>query len=130
MIKTIKVTKEFNFRELMEYIIQNDVSDTFISSDEKKFSVNSNGTFCFYDYRYDDGETYELEVEEEITEDMMFDVLIEVFVEKEEFDKTNAVIFHNKRIEDIKDVGFFASKKIYALIDGELKLVWERNSDE
>ena len=121
MIKTIRFKEEMNFRELMEYIIQNDVSGTFASCDGRQFKVDKNGTFEFGTCFYGRGETYEIEVEEEITEDTMFNCLVEIT------NNSSATCYHSLKIEDI--VGS-TTKKIYALIDGDLKLVWERDVDE
>ena len=117
MIKTIKVKTEMNFRELMEYIIQNDVSGEFKSDDVTTFSVNANGEFKFHEFYYDDGETYEVDVEEEITEDTIFGTLVEIF------DEHKLIIHHSAKV---KDIVVRDTNNIYALINGELKLVWER----
>ena len=122
MIKTIKIKEEFNFRELMEYIFKNDIRDRVFrcSIDDHVFRVCEEGIFEFYCENYDMGETYEVEVEEEITEDTVFNVLIELYGH-------NIGVHHSSSIKEIKDN---RSKKFYAFIDGELKLVWERNSNE
>lgn len=119
MIKTIKVKMEMNFRELMEYILENDIRDRVFrcSIDDHVFRVCEDGFFDFYCVKYNIGEIYEVEVEEEITEDTTFNCLVEIT------NNSSATCYHSLKIEDI--VGS-TTKKIYALIDGELKLVWER----
>ena len=118
-IKTIKVKKEMNFRELMEYILENDIRDRVFrcSIDDHVFRVCEEGIFEFYCENYDMGETYEIEVKETITEDTEFYVLIGIYDEYRIFTE------YSSRIKDVKDS---RTEKIYALIDGELKLVWER----
>ena len=121
VIKTIKVKKEMRFRELMEYIIQNDVIGDFKCIDGKHgFSVDIDGIFCFETYHYDDGETYEVEVEEEITEDTKFDKLVEIY------DNSDTITHHFTSIRNIKDI---TTEKIYALIGGELVKIWQRGEE-
>ena len=118
MIKTIKVKKEMNFRELMEYILENDIRDRGFrcSIDDHVFRVCEEGIFEFYCENYDMGESYEVEVEEEITEDTEFKMMIEIF------GKSNAVCHYDMSVRNVKDG---TTERVYALIDGELKLVWE-----
>lgn len=123
MIKTIKVKKEFNFRELMEYILENDISGDFKCLDGKhRFTVNSDGTFYFGVYHYGDVETYEVEVEEEITEDTEFEqILINT--------GSHLVIRLNYSIK-LANLTFYNVKEIFARIDGRVQLIWECNADE
>ena len=117
MIKTIKVKHEMTFRELMEYIIQNDVSGTFASCDGRQFKADKNGTFEFGTCFYGRGETYEVEVEEEITEDTEIEQLVEVR-------KGNEVYHYiDESINEIKDED---SITFYVPIDGELVKIWGR----
>lgn len=118
MIKTIKVKKEFTFRELMEYIIENDISGDFKCLDGKHgFTVNRDGTFYFDVYLYGSNETYEIEVEEEITEDMEFGYLIEVR------NYGDVLIYYETSIEEMRTE---SSRRFYILLDGELVKIWER----
>ena len=117
VIKTIKVKHEMTFRELMEYIIQNDVSGTFASCDGRQFKADKNGTFEFGTCFYGRGETYEVEVEEEITEDTEIEQLVEVR-------KGNEVYHYiDESINEIKDED---SITFYVPIDGELVKIWGR----
>ena len=123
MIKTIKVKKEMNFRELMEYILENDIRDREFrcSINDHVFRVCEEGIFEFYCENYNMGESYEVEVEEEITEDTEFYMLVELF------DGDRIDIHYRERIKYLKDV---TTSKIYALIDGELQLIWERGDEK
>ena len=127
MIKTIKVKKEMNFRELMEYILENDIRDRVFrcSIDDHVFRVCEEGIFEFYCENYNMGETYEVEVELAITEDTEFDTLVKIF-DDETFNETATIYRHGTSIREAKGS---RTKKIYALIDGELKLVWECDVD-
>ena len=120
MIKTIKVKKEMNFRELMEYILENDIRDREFTSreNEYEFGVCEDGIFNFYCANYNIGETYEVEVEEEITEDTEFEQLIVIDTDR------NMTKLGSVTIDDIVN-NYSYTSKIYALIGGELKLVWE-----
>ena len=120
MIKTIKVKKEMNFRELMEYIIQNDVSGTFASCDGRQFKADKNGTFEFGTCFYGRGETYEFEEVEEITEDTEFEHLVEVRKGDEVYHYTDG------SINEIKDED---SITFYVPIDGELVKIWQRGEE-
>ena len=122
MIKTIKIKEEMSFRELLEYILENDIRDREFRSRgyQYRFSVCDAGIFDFYCENYNIGEIYEVEVELAITEDTTFNCLVEIT-------NTSATCYRSLKIEDI--VGS-TTKKIYALIDGDLQLVWERDIDE
>ena len=121
MIKTIKVKEEMNFTELMEYIIQNGVIGTFKSLGGQQFKVDRNGAFDFESYFYGFGETYEVEVEIEITESTKFDRIVNVDKYDEVYSYTNTSI---NKIKDENSITF------YIPIDGELVKIWECDVDE
>ena len=120
MIKTIKVKKEMNFRELMEYILENDIRDRVFrcSIDDHVFRVCEEGIFEFYCENYDMGETYEIEVEEEIMEDTEFE---QVLINTHSF-------LHMRYHYSIERVfhDFGGVQEIFARIDGKLQKIWER----
>lgn len=121
MTKTIKIKKEFTFRELMEYIIQNDVIGRFESSNRRSVVINDDGIFKFDDYHYGDVETYEVEVEKEITENTYLDHLIEV---------TKGDLIHTYQHDvTINEVLDEDSKIFYTLINGELVKIWQRGEE-
>ena len=121
MIKTIKVKKEMNIRELMQYIWENDIRDKMFrcSINDHVFGVCEEGIFEFYCDNYDMGEIYEVEVEEEISEDTEFDTLIELYGH-------DIGIHRSKSIREIKDS---ESEKIYTFIDGDLQIIWQRGEE-
>ena len=117
MIKTIKIKKDFTFRELMEYIIQNDVSGRFESSNGRSIKVHDDGTFLFDAYNYGDVETYEIKIEIEITEDTKFEFVV---INTEDF----VYSFRHNSIKECRDK---VPKviEIFARIDGRLQKIWE-----
>lgn len=65
--------------------------------------------------RIEPTDTFTVEVEEEITEDTQFDLMIEIV------DGTPNCLWEKASIEDWKDED---SKEFHAYIDGEFKLIW------
>ena len=63
---------------------------------------------------------FEVTYEEEITEDTVFELLIELFFDGEEY---YSLEFTNKSIGYVKNK---ETTSIYGLIDGRLELIWER----
>lgn len=119
MIKTIKVKKEFTFRELLQWIIENDVSGRdFMSKDKtSRFIIDESGNFHF-GISVHGNQTYEINVEKEITESTYLDHLIEV---------TKGDLIHTYQHDvTINEVLDEDSKVFYTLIDGELIRIWER----
>lgn len=119
MIKTIEVKKEMTFRELLEYIIQNDVSGRFNNDKGYGFSVNANSNHFAFDknFAYGRGETYELEFEQEITEDTEFECLV---INTEDF----AYSIRDTSIKQSRDK-LPEVIEIFARIDGRLQKIWE-----
>ena len=130
MLKTIKIKKQMRLDELIKYVWDND--NVFKGEGQICFEVDGQkdqGFVCFENNmgasfstsRYIElDETFTVEVEEEITEDTVFDNLIEVT-------KNDNVLHYNRT--NISDVANLASKRFYALIDGKLQLVWERDGE-
>lgn len=123
MIKTIRTSKKLNLPELINHVWGNKL---FPSSWRSEDSPSDGLTVQFFEdgmFRsyngFHDYDTFT--VEEEITEDTEFDTLIETY------GKSSAVCYYYR---SIKDVRHETTKKIYALIDGDLKLVWERGDNE
>lgn len=124
MLKKIKQVKEMRLDELIRYVWDNNVKGElyFPINSGYRVRVDENGVIFFSPMvGYKEGGLYKVEIEEPITEDTAFDTLIEIF------DEDVSVYRHNIRIKDIKGG---ATKKIYALIDGELQLIWERRGME
>ena len=132
MLKTIKTTKQMRLDELIKYIFENDVRDVSFSSHLKlepyyefknKVYVHHNGSISLGlggTNRISKEDLYTVEIEEPITEDTVIETLVEI--QKNEqvnlwFD-TNITTYRNAD-----------TSKFYALIDGRLELVWERDED-
>lgn len=119
MIKAIKTKKQMGFGEIVNYILKNNIRDThFDSSKSTRIVVNKFGELKFDTYSYGFGETYEIDVEEEISENTKLDHLVEVA----KGDLIHAYE-HDVTINEVLDEG---SKVFYTLIDGELVKIWER----
>ena len=120
MIKTIKTTKKLNLPELIHHVWENKVFPSVWRNEE---STSDGWTVQFFEdgmfrsYRgFHNYDTFTVEVEEEITEDTVFYVLVELL--------NHNIVSHNA--SSIRETKNSKSKKFYALIDRELKLVWER----
>lgn len=131
MIKIIKVKKSFRLDELIRYVWDNDFSVRgFMGfrSDCDNFEVRASTHML--DYVWDNTSkfsgvprhaTFTVEVEEPITEDTVFNTLVDV--------NSNDEVNTTKNVS----VGLYAkeqTKEIHALIDGKLQLIWEADSDE
>lgn len=138
MIKTIKVKEQLRLDELIKYVWEKDIEDTDFFSNEKlpngqnvKLHVNPRDfnygesrkkagvSLKSHDFVVDDRYTFTVEVEEEITEDTIFRWLVEV-------SDTRIWTQRNASIRDVKGKD---TKTIYALINGKLELIYERNEE-
>ena len=130
MVKTIKVNKRMRLDELMKYVWENDGSlfeeqtkITFWAEDRldcnKRVTFEETGYFEAYSF-FDHEDLFRVEVEEPITEDTVFELLIELFFDGEEY---YSLEFTNKSIGYVKNK---ETTSIYGLIDGKLQLIWER----
>lgn len=120
MIKTVKVKKKLRLDELIRYAFDNDVKDTrFESSNGSVIYFDEQGGFTLGEiFSVKKKSTFTVEVEEEITEDTVFKSLLEII-------DGELVYIRNKKTikESVKD----DTDRFYALIDGKLQLVWERD---
>ena len=123
MLKTVKVKKQLRLDELIKYIRDNRVREkTFITDEHgnalsNALKVDEDGLIETYFPNMHLNNSFTLEVEEPITEDTVFETLVEI--QKDEqvnlwFD-TNIVTYRNAD-----------TSKFYALINGKLELVYER----
>ena len=137
MLKTIKTTKQLRLDELIKYCIDNDIEDTTYSIGEntlmskdfavisnpsyKSFRVSGSGNFEITGYINKDV-LFPVEVEEEITEDTEFELLVELYYSNGKYWSINHL---NNSIYYVKDDD---TVFIYALIDNKLELIWERDN--
>ena len=126
MLKTIKTTKQMRLDELIKYIRDNRVREKTFRTDEhgnalsNALKVDEDGLIETYFPNMHLNNSFTLEVEEPITEDTVIETLVEI--QKNEqvnlwFD-TNITTYRNAD-----------TSKFYALIDGRLELVWERDEE-
>ena len=120
MLKTIKTTKQMRLDELIKYVWDNSVNEkrVFLGNHGQRVVFDNVGGFYPSGYAYSPDSTFTVEIEEPITEDTVFDNLIEVT-------KNDNVLHYNRT--NISDVDNRASKRFYDLISGKLELVWERD---
>ena len=111
--------------ELIEYAFDNDVKDTrFNSSKGAVIYFDKQGGFTLGDiFSVKKASTFTVEVEEEIDYDTIFE---EVYRVTKEGVVTSD---KNKSIGECLDWKDY-QVQIFAMLDGKLELIWERNDDE
>ena len=129
MLKTIKRTKQMRLDELIKYVRQNKktlfekhVTISFKTKDNKGVIFADNGNFvtggCI---NIDD--LFEVVIEEEITEDTEFGLLVEISKnDKKYFSFTH----YNFRLNQVIDCD---TDSVYALVNGELELIYKREEE-
>ena len=128
MIKTIKVKKQLRVDEFIKYIFDNGIQGTsFLASEVAPFvqceaRVNGSGNIKMSGY-INKHTTFTVEVEEEIDYDTIFE---EVYRVTKEGVVTSD---KNKSIGECLDWKDY-QVQIFAMLDGKLELIWERNDDE
>ena len=123
MLKTIKIKKQMRLDELIKYIRDNRVREKTFRTDEhgnalsNALKVDEDGLIETYFPNMHLNNSFTLEVEEPITEDTVFKCLLEII-------DGELVYIRNKKTikESVKD----DTDRFYALIDGKLQLVYER----
>ena len=126
MLKTIKTTKQMRLDELINHVWEN-MNDlfksygiiTFYSKNGKEVAFNSDGMLQVKSL-IDVLDYFEIEVEEEITEDTEFYLLVELYCRNEKYWSLN---YMNSSVNNVKDD---TTISIHALINGKLELIWER----
>lgn len=123
----IKQEKKFTLPQLIEWAMDNDVRDrSFLT--ENAYCVgfdrhgfiyfNSNRTMPLY-------QTFAVQVEEEITEDMVFNNLIHIYKDPENSIYTSS--HENVSINDVKSEDYLKTTSVYVLNeDSTLTLVWTK----
>ena len=116
----IKTKKQLNLPQLIDYIWDNDIKNEFFRRlNRGPFEyvwVNEYSNIEFDDYMlFRKNDIFEIEVEEEITEDTVFENLIEIL------DGSPNCLWERASVEDWKDED---SKEFHAYIDGQFKLIW------
>ena len=127
MLKKIKTTKQMRLDELIKYIRDNRVREKTFRTDEhgnalsNALKVDEDGLIETYFPNMHLNNSFTLEVEEEINNTTIFKSVVGV-LNNDEIMLTNM----HTTIEGIQD-RYGSMKEIYAVIDGKLQLVWERD---
>ena len=126
MLKKIKTTKQMRLDELIKYVWDNGITNRkFQGNYFKHVEINEVGEVRLFMqetpiFSFDEHNTFTVEIEEPITEDTVFKCLLEII------DGELVYIRSKKTIkESVKD----DTDRFYALIDGKLQLVWERDEE-
>ena len=129
MLKTIKTTKHMRLDELIKYVWEHDgslfkrcMTIYFHTKDNKIVTFEESGECSSVDW-FDPDDLFTVEIEEEITEDTEFELLVGVYFYDDD-GSYNASTFHNRSIDDVKDSEALC---VYALINDKLELIWERD---
>ena len=128
MLKTIKTTKHMRLDELIKYMWENNEKifehtslRTFESNNNVKVLFTNTGHFETSHTHYP-SDIFPVEIEEEITEETVFDRLVELYRDAHD-EQYRTVNYFNENINYVKDDD---TVFIYALIDNKLELIWER----
>ena len=132
MIKTVKAKKKFRLDELIRFVRENHIGGEHYKeyfSDCNVYLLRINGykldyllkdeTMGFQNGKYPNmplDTTFTVEVEEEITEDTVFQTLVAADSEGD------ACMMNKGTINEIQDS---ITTEIYANINGKLQLIWE-----
>ena len=129
MLKTIKTTKQMRLDELIKYIRDNRVREKTFRTDEhgnalsNALKVDEDGLIETYFPNMHINNSFTVEVEEEINNTTIFKSVVGV-LNNDEIMLTNM----HTTIGGIQD-RYGSMKEIYAVIDGKLQLVWERDEE-
>ena len=129
MLKTIKIKKQMRLDELIKYIRDNRVREKTFRTDEhgnalsNALKVDEDGLIETYFPNMHLNNSFTLEVEEEINNTTIFKSVVGV-LNNDEIMLTNM----HTTIEGIQD-RYGSMKEIYAVIEGKLQLVWERDEE-
>ena len=128
MLKTIKTTKQMRIDELIKYIRDNRVREKTFRTDEhgnalsNALKVDEDGLIETYFPNMHINNSFTVEVEEEIDYGTVFE---EVYrVTKEGYVTSDK----NKSIDSCLDWKDY-QVQIFAMLDGRLQLVWERDGE-
>ncbi|MGO3838697.1 MAG: hypothetical protein ACTJHZ_10095 [Vagococcus sp.] len=116
----IKTKKQLNLSQLIDYIWDNDIkNECFRRLNRGPFEyvwVNEDSNIEFDDYMlFRKNDIFEIEIEEEITEDTFFKHLIKVTQDGEHY---STDFFKLRYLIDL------GTEEVHAYIDGEYKLIW------
>ena len=117
---TIKRKVEMNLPELIEWGFENDVTNTWYRAsnvEEYILEVFFDATgLPQFSNTVNKNDTFTVEVDEPITENTVFELMIEIT------DSCPNCLWEEASVEDWKDED---SKEFHAYIDGNFKLIWK-----
>src|SRR5699024_10059015 len=123
MLKTIKTTKQMRLDELIKYVWDNGITNTTFKSNYSAIvRINEYGDVSTTKFLHRN-DSYTVEIEEDINNTTIFKSVVGV-LNNDEIMLTNM----HTTIEGIQD-RYGSMKEIYAVIDGKLQLVWERDGE-
>lgn len=127
MLKTVKIKKNLRLDELIKYVWDNRLyPETFKSNFNDFAHFDKTGKYKLIEQRaLNQATKFTVEVEEEITEDTVFED-ITVVCKINSRDETGH--FYNSTLKEIKKAKNLLSA--YIPIGGKLQLIWESDSDE
>ena len=117
----IKTKKEMNLPQLIEWGFENDVTNTWYRASNVEEYISE----VFFDATglpqfsntVNKNDTFTVEVDEPITENTVFELMIEIT------DSCPNCLWEEASVEDWKDED---SKEFHAYIDGKFKLIWTK----
>lgn len=117
MLKTIKKNVQMRLDELIKYAFENNVKNKRYRSD--------NGKSVRFETGWDIGseDLFTVEIEEEITGDTVFELLVEIYKTGEDYHSSS---YYNFKLNQVIDC---ETDSVYALIDDKLELIWEADND-
>ena len=110
-------------RENKKTLFKNRVGITFSTKNNNEVTFYQHGEITL-DNWISSVDLFTVEVEEEITEDTKFELLVGVYFYDDD-GRYNATTFYNRSIDDVKDSEALC---VYALINEKLELIWERDN--
>ena len=132
MLKTIKATKQMRLDELIKYVWDNGIKEQKFKANNQliypfkggnNVTVNEDGKIYFGSLEKNmlsEKDTFTVEIEEPITEYTEFDCILEI---------RKGSLTHIRGRKTIKENLTEETERFYALIDGKLQLVWERDGE-
>src|SRR5699024_5962951 len=119
MIKTIKVKKQMRLDDLIKYAWDNQLNKIFVSDKGLKnigITIDSIDLRCLDNGIVSRNDTFTVEVEEEITEDTVFNNFIDVNNNDEvQIARKDSISLYDKE----------KTKEIHGLVNGKLEKIWE-----
>ena len=110
--------------ELIKYIFENNIKNKCFYSEQKKtLEVDMYGKIIPRAH-FNKNSIFPVEIEEEITKDTEFELLIELFKKDKEYFATEYYSLSLNQILNCK------THSVYALIDGELELILEEKDND